>query len=71
MPGTVEAIRSWFWYKMPGIANIIELEEGRRMAWEVTALPGFYAQHTYSIDNLGCGRSRSAPWEKPMGGAFS
>jgi hypothetical protein len=65
-----EPIRPWFLYKMPAVANIIELEEGKRVTWEVTALPGFYAHHTYSIEDLGNGRSRFASWEKAYGWGF-
>src|ERR1019366_10039208 len=65
-----EPIRPWYLYKMFAIANIIELEEGKKVTWEVTALPGFYAHHTYSIDDLGDGRSRFTSWEKAYGWGF-
>ncbi|WP_437689224.1 MBL fold metallo-hydrolase [Sorangium sp. So ce176] len=32
-------------YVMPAVADIVEVEPGRRVMWEVTALPGFHARH--------------------------
>ncbi|KYF73534.1 hypothetical protein BE15_15835 [Sorangium cellulosum] len=32
-------------YVMPAVADIVEVEPGRRVTWEVTALPGFHARH--------------------------
>lgn len=65
-----EPIRPWFGYKLPAIAKIVELEPGRKVTWEVTALPGFYARHTYSIDPLPDRRSRFTSWEKAYGWGF-
>lgn len=65
-----EPIRPWFGYKMPAIANIVELEPGKKVTWEVTALPGFYARHTYSIEALPDGRSRFTSWEQASGWGF-
>ncbi|MGH9902318.1 MAG: SRPBCC family protein, partial [Pyrinomonadaceae bacterium] len=48
-----EPIRRWYPYKMPAVARIVEVEEGRRVTWEVNALPGFYARHTYHVEDLG------------------
>lgn len=63
-------IKNYYPYVMPAIANIIELVPGRKVTWEVTALPGFYAHHTYSVEPLGPGRSRFSSWEQAMGGGF-
>ena len=42
----------------------------RKVTWEVTVLPGFYALHTYLVEDLGEGRSRFGSWEKAMGPTF-
>jgi glyoxylase-like metal-dependent hydrolase (beta-lactamase superfamily II) len=65
-----EPIRPWFLYRFPATAKIIEVEQGRKVTWEVTALPGFYAQHTYTITDLGDGRSRFSSWEQATGPTF-
>jgi cyclase len=62
-----EPIRPRYLYKMFATANIIELEPGRKVTWEVTAMPGFYARHTYHVTDLGGGRSRFGSWEQAMG----
>ncbi|MBI3303154.1 MAG: hypothetical protein HYZ72_13895 [Deltaproteobacteria bacterium] len=65
-----EPIRWWYLYKMPAIAKIVEVEERHKVTWEVTALPGFYARHTYFMENLGNGRTRFGSYEKAMGWSF-
>lgn len=65
-----QPIRPWYPYKMPAIAKMVELEEGRKVTWEVSALPGFYARHTYHVEDLGGGRSRFGSWEKATGWSF-
>lgn len=61
----------WFYpYMMFAIADIVEVEPGRKVTWEVTALPGFFARHTYHMEDLGNGRSRFGSWEKAMGWSF-
>ncbi len=65
-----EPLRWWYFYKLPGVATLIEVEENRKVTWEVTIMPGFYARHTYSIEDLGDGRSRFGSWEKAMGPLF-
>ena len=65
-----EPLRWWYLYKLPGVANLIEVEENRKVTWEVVVMPGFYARHTYSIEDLGDGRSRFGSWEKAMGPMF-
>ena len=65
-----EPLRWWYFYKLPGVANLIEVEENRKVTWEVVVMPGFYARHTYSIEDLGDGRSRFGSWEKAMGPMF-
>lgn len=65
-----DPLRWWLPYKLPGVAKIVDVQEGRSVTWEVTALPGFYARHTYFIEDLGEGRSRFGSWEKAMGPTF-
>jgi hypothetical protein len=60
-------IKRWYLYRMFAIARIVEVEKEQRVTWEVTALPGFYARHTYYIEDLGDGRSRFGTWEKATG----
>jgi len=60
----------WFYpYKMPAAAEIIEVEPGRKVTWEVNLL-GLYAHHTYSLEDLGNGRTRFGSWEKATGPSF-
>jgi hypothetical protein len=65
-----QPIRWWYLYKMPAIARIVEVDERRKVTWEVTALPGFYARHTYFMEDLGNGRTRFGSWEKARGWSF-
>jgi hypothetical protein len=65
-----QPIRSWYFYKMPAIAKIIELEPPHKVTWEVTILPGFYARHTYYMEDLGNNRTRFGSWEKATGWSF-
>jgi hypothetical protein len=53
-----QPIRWYYLYKMFAIANIVNVESQSKVTWEVTALPGFYARHTYHMEDLGNGRSR-------------
>jgi hypothetical protein len=62
-----QPIRWYYLYKMFAIANIVEVESQSKVTWEVTALPGFYARHTYRMEDLGNGRSRFGSWEQAMG----
>ncbi len=62
-----EPIKGWYAYKLIGLAKIVEVEQPTRVTWEVVALPGFYARHTYSLEDLGDGRTRFGSWEQAMG----
>jgi glyoxylase-like metal-dependent hydrolase (beta-lactamase superfamily II) len=62
-----EPLSPWYVYKMPASAHIVELEPGRKVTWEVTVLPGFYARHTYHVEEAGEGRSRFGSWEQARG----
>lgn len=65
-----EPIRWWYLYKLPAHARIVELEAQGKVTWEVTFIPGFYARHTYSMEDLGAGRTRFSTWEKATGFSF-
>ncbi|PTL85600.1 MBL fold metallo-hydrolase [Vitiosangium sp. GDMCC 1.1324] len=67
-------IRWWYPYYMPAMAKIVELESqgpARKVTWEVSVLPGFYARHTYHMEDLGSGRTRFGSYEKAMGKSFN
>ena len=65
-----EPIRWWYLYRLPARATIVELETKRRVTWEVTFIPGFYARHTYSMEDLDDGRTRFRSSERAMGLTF-
>lgn len=65
-----QPIKPHYLYKLPGIARIVELEASSHVTWEVTVMPGFFARHTYFMEDLGNGRSRFGSWEKAMGSSF-
>jgi glyoxylase-like metal-dependent hydrolase (beta-lactamase superfamily II) len=65
-----EPIKPWYPYKMWSIANIVEVEQAKKVTWEVTAFPGMYARHTYHMEDLGNGRTRFGSWEQAMGWGF-
>ncbi len=67
---TFQPIKPWYPYKMWAIANIVEMEPQKKVTWEVTALPGMYARHTYHMEDLGNGRTRFGSWEQGMGWGF-
>ncbi len=67
---TFQPIKPWLPYKMWSIANIVEVVPESRVTWEVTALPGFYARHTYHMEDLGNGRTRFGSWEQAEGWGF-
>jgi cyclase len=67
---TFQPIKPWLPYKMWAIANIVELVPQQKVTWEVTALPGMYARHTYHMEDLGNGRTRFGSWEQGMGWGF-
>jgi hypothetical protein len=65
-----QPIRPWYPYKLPAVATIVELEDCRRVTWEVTAFPGFFARHTYHMEDRGAGRTRFGSWEQATGWSF-
>lgn len=65
-----EPMNWWYLYKLPGVATLVEVEPRRKVTWEITVLPNFYARHSYFMEDLGNGRSRFGSWEKAMGPTF-
>jgi Polyketide cyclase / dehydrase and lipid transport len=63
-------IRPRYLYKLPAAARIVDVEPERRATWEVTAFPGMYARHTYSLEGRGDGSSAFGSWEQAMGRGF-
>jgi polyketide cyclase/dehydrase/lipid transport protein len=60
------AIRPWYPYKLPALAEIVEFERSDRVTWEVNA-PGFHALHSYRFADLGGERCRFGSWEVAEG----
>lgn len=65
-----QPIRSQYLYKMPAVARIAEVVPLRRVTWEVQALPGFFARHTYHMEDLGQACTRFGSWEQASGPSF-
>ena len=42
----------------------------RRVTWTVTILPGFYARHSYFMQEIGEGKVVFGSWEKAMGPSY-
>ena len=49
---------------------MVEVKKNDHVTWEVTVLPGFYARHTYFMEDLGNDRTRFGSWEQAMGPSF-
>ena len=64
------AIRPWYPYKLPALAEIVEFERSDRVTWEVNA-PGFHALHSYRFADLGGERCRFGSWEVAEGPMYS
>lgn len=60
-------IRRRYLYRLPAVARLVVVEPEREVTWEVTALPGFHARHTYSFEDLGGSRCRFSSWEQASG----
>jgi hypothetical protein len=65
-----EPIKPQYLYRMPAVARIAEVVPEQRVTWEVLALPGFFARHTYHMTDLGDGRTRFGSWEQAHGPSF-
>lgn len=64
-------IRGWMPYRMPARATIVEFIPVERVTWEVTALPGFHARHSYLFErDPGGDQSRFGSWEQAEGPAY-
>ncbi|MDX6689529.1 MAG: hypothetical protein QOG15_986 [Solirubrobacteraceae bacterium] len=62
-------IRPLYLYKLPAVAEIVELFAHQRVTWEVSA-PGFHALHSYRFAELDSGCCRFGSWEVAEGPAF-
>jgi Polyketide cyclase / dehydrase and lipid transport len=56
-------------YKLPAVAQIVEVLPRRRVTWEVSA-PGFHALHSYRFAELGPDRCRFGSWEVAEGPTY-
>ena len=65
-----QPIRKKYIYKMPAMAKIVEVIPEQKVTWQVNILPGFYALHSYTFEDLGNGRTRFGSWEKAYGWNF-
>lgn len=63
-------IRRRYLYRLPAVARLTDVIPGREVTWEVTAVPGFHARHTYSFEDLGDGRCRFGSWEQASGPVY-
>lgn len=64
-------IRRRYLYKLPAVARLVEVIPRERVTWEVRALPGFYARHTYWMESAGDGRCRFGSWEVAQGPVYT
>lgn len=62
-------IRTWYPYKLPAVARIVEVEPGRKVTWEVRA-GGLHALHSYLIEPVDDGHCRFGSWEIAQGPGF-
>ncbi|MFN2606633.1 MAG: hypothetical protein ABR511_01865 [Acidimicrobiales bacterium] len=65
-----QPIRPQYLYKMPAVADIVVAAAPNEATWHVTALPGFFARHTYSLEAVDDHATRFGSWEKAMGWEF-
>jgi hypothetical protein len=62
-------IRPRYVYKMPAVAEIVEVVPAQRVTWEVRA-PGFHALHSYRFAPIAADRCRFGSWEVAEGPTF-
>jgi hypothetical protein len=62
-------IQPWYPYKLPGTAEIVELEPQDRVTWEARA-PGFHILHSYRFAGLEGQRCRFGSWEVAEGPVY-
>jgi hypothetical protein len=62
-------LRRAYPYRLPGTAELVEVDPCRAVAWEVRA-PGFHALHRYFFEDLGEGRCRFGSWEVAEGAVY-
>jgi hypothetical protein len=66
---TFNPIRPWYVYKLPGTAEVVELEPHDRITWEASA-PGFHVLHSYRFAGLDEQRCRFGSWEVAEGRVY-
>lgn len=62
-------IKPGYLYRLPAVAEVVELEPHDRVTWEVS-LPGFHAVHAYRFARLGAQRCRFGSWEVADGRGY-
>jgi hypothetical protein len=62
-----QPIRPQYLYKLPAVARLVEVLPAKRVTWEVTALPGFHARHSYWMEPITAERCRFGSWEVAQG----
>ena len=63
-------IRPWMPYRLPVVAELVEVAPQRRVSWEVSVVPGMWALHTYWMEPLDEGRCRFGSWEVAEGPTY-
>ena len=63
-------IRRRYLYKFPAIATLVDVVPERRVTWEVTLMPGFYARHTYWMEPIDEHTCRFGSWEVAEGPVY-
>jgi pimeloyl-ACP methyl ester carboxylesterase len=62
-------VRRRYLYRLPAVARVVECGPSE-VTWEVAALPGFHARHSYRIAEAGPGRARFGSWEVAQGPSY-
>jgi hypothetical protein len=60
-------ISPWMLYRLPVVAELVEVMPERRVSWEVSIVPGMWALHTYWMEPLDEGHCRFGSWEVAEG----
>jgi hypothetical protein len=63
-------IQPWMLYRLPVVAELVEVVPERRVSWEVRIVPGMWALHTYWMEPLDEGRCRFGSWEVADGPTY-
>jgi hypothetical protein len=63
-------IRRRYLYRLPVMAELVEVVPSSRVSWEVTLIPGMWALHTYWMEPIDEGRCRFGSWEVAEGPVY-